>query len=227
MRTLDALRVELDGGLIEASAGTGKTHTITSLFVRLLLERDLTIGQILVVTFTTAATAELRERIRSRLCRVLAALDGAGEDALLHDPRRRRPCARSRPAPGRAAGLRRGGDLHHPRALPAHPPEPRLRERRERGRRAASPTRIGCWRRSSPTTGPARSTMRPRTGCATSSPRGSARTSLSRWPGSASPIPRCRSSRRRAPPRRSRPPTPRSPPPRGPPPRSGARSEPV
>ena len=53
--------------LIEASAGTGKTYSITSLYLRLLLERRLTVEQILVVTFTEAATAELHERIRGRL----------------------------------------------------------------------------------------------------------------------------------------------------------------
>ena len=53
--------------LIEASAGTGKTYSITSLYLRLLLERRLSVEQILVVTFTEAATAELHERIRTRL----------------------------------------------------------------------------------------------------------------------------------------------------------------
>lgn len=53
--------------LIEASAGTGKTYTLTALFVRLLLEKELTVDQILVVTFTDAATEELRGRIRARL----------------------------------------------------------------------------------------------------------------------------------------------------------------
>ena len=53
--------------LIEASAGTGKTYSITSLYLRLLLERRLNVEQILVVTFTEAATAELHERIRTRL----------------------------------------------------------------------------------------------------------------------------------------------------------------
>ena len=53
--------------LIEASAGTGKTYTLTALFVRLLLEKELTVDQILVVTFTDAATEELRGRIRTRL----------------------------------------------------------------------------------------------------------------------------------------------------------------
>ncbi|WP_083882398.1 exodeoxyribonuclease V subunit beta [Photobacterium marinum] len=62
--------------LIEASAGTGKTFTIASLYLRLLLghgdnnsrfPRELTVDQILVVTFTEAATAELRDRIRRRI----------------------------------------------------------------------------------------------------------------------------------------------------------------
>ncbi|SHF28763.1 DNA helicase/exodeoxyribonuclease V, beta subunit [Desulfacinum infernum DSM 9756] len=53
--------------LIEASAGTGKTYNIVFLFLRTLLERDLDIGRILVVTFTNAATEELRGRLRERL----------------------------------------------------------------------------------------------------------------------------------------------------------------
>ena len=62
--------------LVEASAGTGKTWAICGLVLRLLLERGLLISQVLVVTFTKAATAELRERIRSRIVQVLAALHG-------------------------------------------------------------------------------------------------------------------------------------------------------
>lgn len=57
--------------LIEASAGTGKTYTISGLYLRLLLgDKDkapLTCEQILVVTFTNAATEELRDRIRKRI----------------------------------------------------------------------------------------------------------------------------------------------------------------
>ncbi|EIJ41574.1 exodeoxyribonuclease V, beta subunit [Beggiatoa alba B18LD] len=65
---LDPLTVPLTAtNLIEASAGTGKTHTITILFLRLLLEKKLAINQILVVTFTEAATKELRDRIRKRI----------------------------------------------------------------------------------------------------------------------------------------------------------------
>ncbi|WP_374322734.1 exodeoxyribonuclease V subunit beta [Aquipseudomonas alcaligenes] len=70
--------------LIEASAGTGKTWTLTALYARLLLERELAVGQILVVTYTTAATAELRERIRARLAELLALYEGgeSGDDFL-------------------------------------------------------------------------------------------------------------------------------------------------
>lgn len=58
--------------LIEASAGTGKTWNICGLYLRLLLEKGLPADQILVVTFTNAATAELRERIRNRIVETLA-----------------------------------------------------------------------------------------------------------------------------------------------------------
>ena len=50
--------------LIEASAGTGKTYTITHLYVRCLLETGYKVNQLLVVTFTNAATQELKGRIR-------------------------------------------------------------------------------------------------------------------------------------------------------------------
>nr|WP_298374773.1 exodeoxyribonuclease V subunit beta [uncultured Halomonas sp.] len=76
---LDPLGFPLHGSrLIEASAGTGKTFTIALLYVRLVLgprsadddaafSRPLTPPEILVVTFTKAATQELRDRIRRRL----------------------------------------------------------------------------------------------------------------------------------------------------------------
>ncbi|HYG93307.1 MAG TPA: UvrD-helicase domain-containing protein [Nocardioides sp.] len=66
--------------LLEASAGTGKTWTIAALITRYLAEGHATIDQVLAVTFTNAATSELRDRVRSRLddvARVLErALDG-------------------------------------------------------------------------------------------------------------------------------------------------------
>jgi len=69
-----------DGGrsLIEASAGTGKTWTIAVLYLRLLLERQLSPRQIVVTTFTDAAAQELRERLRGKLqWAALRADDGA------------------------------------------------------------------------------------------------------------------------------------------------------
>jgi|GEM_PF-91731 len=53
--------------LIEASAGTGKTWTLSALIVRLILEGDYTPRQMIATTFTRAAAAELRSRIRQRL----------------------------------------------------------------------------------------------------------------------------------------------------------------
>ncbi len=87
MRPLDPLTLPLRGRiLIEASAGTGKTYTLALLFVRLLLERELSVDRILVVTFTTAATEELRGRIRLRIREALDILEGNGpDDPTLHN----------------------------------------------------------------------------------------------------------------------------------------------
>jgi exodeoxyribonuclease V beta subunit len=66
--------------LIEASAGTGKTYTISGLFLRLILEANYAVGEILVVTFTEAATAELKERIRNRLGEAVRVFSGEVSD---------------------------------------------------------------------------------------------------------------------------------------------------
>jgi len=67
-RTLELSALPLSGvHLIEASAGTGKTYTLAALILRLVVERELPIEQILAVTFTTAATLELRARVLDRL----------------------------------------------------------------------------------------------------------------------------------------------------------------
>lgn len=64
----DLLTFPLDGlRLIEASAGTGKTFSLAGLYLRLLLEKRVDVRDILVMTFTKAATQELRERIRARI----------------------------------------------------------------------------------------------------------------------------------------------------------------
>ncbi|MBR7887326.1 exodeoxyribonuclease V subunit beta [Marinomonas sp. A79] len=90
---LNAMTFPLTGKrLIEASAGTGKTYTIANLYLRLLvpigqsvdLDKPLTVDQILVVTFTEAATAELKARIRSRIRAARKALlQGTSQDVFL------------------------------------------------------------------------------------------------------------------------------------------------
>lgn len=75
---LDWRRMPLQGRiLIEASAGTGKTWNIGLIYLRLLLERDLRVEQILVTTFTDAAAQELHERLRRRLVEAERLLESA------------------------------------------------------------------------------------------------------------------------------------------------------
>jgi exodeoxyribonuclease V beta subunit len=64
--------------LIEASAGTGKTYSIANLYLRQILA-GRAVGQVLVVTFTKAATDELRGRLRARLFEALALLERGGD----------------------------------------------------------------------------------------------------------------------------------------------------
>lgn len=62
--------------LIEASAGTGKTYAIAMLVLRFVVELDVPIDQLLAVTFTKAATEELRYRVRQRLADARRAVTG-------------------------------------------------------------------------------------------------------------------------------------------------------
>lgn len=65
---LDLITLPLQGtNLIEASAGTGKTYTIANLYLRFLLEKEWPVNEVLVVTFTEAATKELRTRLRRNI----------------------------------------------------------------------------------------------------------------------------------------------------------------
>ncbi len=78
---LDLLTIPLTGlHLIEASAGTGKTYAIAHLVLRLILDAGRRVDEILVLTFTEAATEELRERISKRLREARAALNGGGSE---------------------------------------------------------------------------------------------------------------------------------------------------
>lgn len=73
--------------IIEANAGTGKTYTIVGLFLRLLLEKDLKVDEILVVTFTNKAASELRERILESLRKTKLLLNNEieSDDAFLSE----------------------------------------------------------------------------------------------------------------------------------------------
>lgn len=76
--------------LLEASAGTGKTYTIVGIVLRLVLEAGIPIERCVVMTFTRAATAELRERLRRGLHQALAAVEGeAVADPFIADLGRR------------------------------------------------------------------------------------------------------------------------------------------
>ena len=90
-RPLDLATFPLRGSrLIEASAGTGKTYTLAALYVRLVLGhgdaqsgfgRPLMPPEIVVMTFTNAATQELRDRIRTRLAEAAALFAETGNAA--------------------------------------------------------------------------------------------------------------------------------------------------
>ena len=74
------LDVPLDGDLlVEASAGTGKTYALTTLVARLLVESGWRIDDLLIVTFTVAATGELRTRVRSAIRDALDLARGNGQ----------------------------------------------------------------------------------------------------------------------------------------------------
>ena len=146
MKPLDSVSIDLTGTrLIEASAGTGKTHTITILYLRLVVELGLDVAEILVVTYTNAATAELRTANPERdSAAALHAMDarrarrdaGEGRRPIGHrsTPRSQSssaamPTAVSRTTRACPVRFRRGRHIHDPRLLPARSAGQRVRER--------------------------------------------------------------------------------------------------
>ena len=62
---LDSVHIPLEGvSLIEAAAGTGKTHNIQNLAARLIVEKNFPIDTVVIVTFTEKAAGELADRLR-------------------------------------------------------------------------------------------------------------------------------------------------------------------
>ncbi|MFK7957906.1 MAG: exodeoxyribonuclease V subunit beta [Lysobacterales bacterium] len=75
MQTFELTTVPLGGwNLLEANAGTGKTYSICGLYLRLILERSLSHDEIITITFTRAATGELRTRLMQTLVKAQQAL---------------------------------------------------------------------------------------------------------------------------------------------------------
>jgi exodeoxyribonuclease V beta subunit len=107
--------------LLEASAGTGKTWSITSIAVRLILEGAGNVEEILLVTFTRKATDELRQRLRERLHQAERVLRGTfprdelEKDHFLGEVERR--WGGDRKALGRVAAARRDVDLARVRTI--------------------------------------------------------------------------------------------------------------
>ena len=80
-QAFDPLNIPIEGtNLIEASAGTGKTYGIAALFTRLIVLERLPVESVLAVTFTKAATAELKTRLRARLDEVLQVLENIPDE---------------------------------------------------------------------------------------------------------------------------------------------------
>lgn len=86
MEIFNPFNIDFSGfHLIEASAGTGKTYNIASLYIRAIIQENRTVDEILVVTFTDAAVKELRDRLMRRIRESIRALQGGGteDDAFL------------------------------------------------------------------------------------------------------------------------------------------------
>ena len=72
--------------LIEASAGTGKTYSLIHIVLRLIVEERIPIERLLLVTFTKAATAELKMRVREILIRAQQAYENSRDEDTRYDP---------------------------------------------------------------------------------------------------------------------------------------------
>ena len=107
MKPFDLSTCPLAGiNLIEASAGTGKTHALAGLYLRCLVEKKLAARQLLVITYTNAATAELKRRIRQMVADAqITFLTGEASSGLLKDLLDKYPEARDRKRIARDLGL--------------------------------------------------------------------------------------------------------------------------
>ncbi len=107
MKPFDLSTCPLEGAnLIEASAGTGKTHALAGLYLRFLVEKKLAARQLLVITYTNAATAELKKRIRQMIADAQKAfLTGKASPSFLKDLLEKHPEAHERKRIARDLGV--------------------------------------------------------------------------------------------------------------------------
>ena len=80
--------------VLEASAGTGKTFALAGLVTRYIAEGAATLDQMLLITFSRAATQELRDRVRRQIADAVAAFDDP--DLARRQPGGRAPARRAR-----------------------------------------------------------------------------------------------------------------------------------
>lgn len=73
---LGPLPTQASTTLLEASAGTGKTFALAGLVTRYLAETDMTLAEMLLITFNRNASRELRERVRDQIAEAVCALEG-------------------------------------------------------------------------------------------------------------------------------------------------------
>ncbi|MHC9540940.1 MAG: exodeoxyribonuclease V subunit beta [Vulcanimicrobiota bacterium] len=81
--------------LMDASAGSGKTYSITTIFLDLIMKKKLNVSEILVVTFTEAATNELKDRIRRRLREACDRESGVQQSGVQQSGGRQEPLRRA------------------------------------------------------------------------------------------------------------------------------------
>lgn len=107
MKAFDLSTCPLAGvNLIEASAGTGKTHALAGLYLRFLVEKKLSARQLLVITYTNAATAELKRRIRQMITEAQTAfLTGEASPLFMKDLLAKHPDSRERVKIARELGV--------------------------------------------------------------------------------------------------------------------------
>ncbi len=72
---LGPLPAERSTTVLQASAGTGKTFALAGLVTRYVAEGEATLEQMLLITFSRAASQELRERVRSQIVEAVRAFD--------------------------------------------------------------------------------------------------------------------------------------------------------